>query len=108
MLTPEAPGKKAVDWAAVAGIIWLAGTVVMLSFTLGCNFQFSRMLSRNREELDPPMASVPVYVSHWVKTPCLVGVFRPVIYLTPQVGKDSSVWNHVIRHETFRFRKAFL
>ncbi len=97
--TPVAPEKAPVDWTAIAGIIWLAGTVVMLSFTLGCNFQFSRMLSRNRELLEEAVASVPVYVSPWVKTPCLVGVFRPVIYLTPQVAGDRSTWNHVIRHE---------
>lgn len=97
--SPVAPEKASVDWAAIAGMLWLAGTVVMLSFTLGCNFQFSRMLARNREEVDPPMASVPVYVSSWVKTPCLVGVFRPVIYLTPQVAGDRTTWNHVIRHE---------
>lgn len=87
------------EWFRIAGILWLAGAVVMLSFMLGCNYQFMRMLARNRRALEVPDASVPVYVSSWVRTPCLAGVFRPMIYLTPEVEADISTWNHVIRHE---------
>lgn len=95
---PE-PAVPALNWEQIVLAIWLVGAVVMLSFTFGCNFQFARMLSRDRQEIQVPGAGVPVYVSSWVKTPCLVGIFRPVIYLTPEVAADSSTWNHVISHE---------
>lgn len=95
----EPAAAPELNWEMLAAIVWIVGAVVMLSFTVGCNFQFARMLARNRQELEMPGASVPVYVSSWVKTPCLVGVFRPVIYLTPEVAEDRSTWKHVIRHE---------
>lgn len=93
---PAAPGR---NWEQIGMTIWLAGALVMLSFTFGCNFQFARMLARNRQEVPVPETRVQVYVSSWVKTPCLVGIFRPVIYLTPEVAADRSSWNHVISHE---------
>ena len=89
----------AISWSAVLMILWALGAVGMFSFTMGANIQFGRMLSRNRTEVNVPVSAVPVYVSPAVKTPCLVGVFHPVIYLTPEVGDDPDSWSHVIRHE---------
>lgn len=72
--TVTEPAAPALNWEQIASVVWLVGAIVMLSFTFGCNFQFARMLSRNRKEMQVPGASVPVYVSSWVKTPCLVGI----------------------------------
>lgn len=88
-----------IAWESVLLLIWAIGAVAMFSFTMGANIQFSRMLAKNRRELDVPVTAVPVYVSSAVKTPCLVGIFRPVIYLTPEVAEDRNAWSHVIRHE---------
>lgn len=93
-----APAKP-VDWLSLLTDLWIVGSVAMLFFILGANIQFSRMLAKNRGKLDVPNSPVAVYVSSAVKTPCLVGVFHPVIYLTPEVASDRASWNHVIFHE---------
>ncbi len=96
---PEPVTIRRIDWTAVALWVWIAGTVAMLAFTLGCNVRFVRMIAKDRREMTVPQASVPVYVSGWVKTPCLVGLFQPVIYLTADVAEEPDTWDHVIRHE---------
>lgn len=96
---PETSKPLSIQWDTVLLILWILGAVGMFSFTMGANIQFGRMLARNRTEVDIPVSAVPVYASSAVKTPCLVGVFRPVIYLTQEVAQDRDSWSHVIRHE---------
>lgn len=96
---PELSEAGPFNWIRLLTNVWIFGAVAMMSFVLGANLQFSRMLAKNRVPLNVPNTSVPVYVSTAVKTPCLVGVFRPVIYLTPEVADNRASWNHVICHE---------
>ncbi|MBR2048259.1 MAG: hypothetical protein IJ960_06635 [Oscillospiraceae bacterium] len=101
VITPQSDPtvNEPIEWLRLLTNVWIFGGVAMLSFILGANIQFSRMLSKNRIGLDVPSTPVPVYISTAVKTPCLVGVFRPVIYLTPEVADNPACWDHVICHE---------
>lgn len=96
---PEPAPAEPIDYFQILTNIWIFGGVAMLSFILGANIQFSRMLMKNRAALDVSISPIPVYVSSAVKTPCLVGIFRPVIYLTPEVAANPACWSHVIYHE---------
>lgn len=87
----------------LATIIWLAGVAVMAAWFAIVNLRHGRMLRRNREKLECD-SPIPVYVSEKVGSPCLVGLFRPVIYLTPQSAADEAVRRHVLTHELTHYR----
>lgn len=82
----------------IAAIVWLAGVVVMAAWFMIVNLRHSRMLWKNREKLDRE-SPIPVYVSEKVGSPCLAGLFRPAIYLTPESAEDPTVLRHVLTHE---------
>lgn len=82
----------------IVATIWLAGIAIMAIWFTIVNLRYSRMLRRNREKLDCD-SPIPVYVSERVGSPCLVGFFRPAIYLTPESAEDPTVLRHVLTHE---------
>lgn len=82
----------------IAAIVWLAGVAVMAAWFMIVNLRHSRMLRKNREKLDRD-SPIPVYVSEKVGSPCLAGLFRPAIYLTPESAEDPTVLRHVLTHE---------
>ena len=42
---------------------------------------------------------MPVYVSEEAETPCMFGLFRPTIYLTPETVENEEKLRHVLEHE---------
>lgn len=85
-------------------VIWLTGCVGLLAFTAACNIRFQRKLKQNRIRLDIPYIAIPVYVSEFVPTPCICGVFRPTIYLTADIAADPQRMRHVVEHELTHHR----
>ena len=69
---------------------------------LFCNAHFALRLKRSRIKCDTA-APLPVYTSACVSTPCLFGLFRPKIYLTPNLTEDSTK-AHVLTHELTHYR----
>lgn len=102
----EAMGRmiSGVTLKEAALVVWLAGAVGMLAVMVGCNGRFRRKLRRDREVLDVARTSLPVYVSSQVQTPCLVGLFQPAIYVTPEVAADGTRLRHVLEHELTHYR----
>jgi len=43
-------------------------------------------------------------VSEVVETPCLIGLFRPAIYVTPDAAAESGVLRHAVEHELTHLR----
>ncbi len=82
----------------VATTLWLAGVVVMAVWFAVVNFRHGRMLQKDRQRLDCD-SPIPVFVSDKVGSPCLVGLLRPVIYLTPESATDETTRHHVLTHE---------
>lgn len=85
--------------------VWLAG----LGLTLGCfllsNLRFSLQLRRSRTRFDAPGCPLPVYVSAAVLSPCLFGLFRPAVYLTPKAASEPETQlRHVLTHELCHYR----
>lgn len=91
------------SWADLLGAVWMAGVFVTGGFMLTCNVIFSRKARRGQRRLDAPQAKLPVYVSEQVQMPCLVGIFRPCIYLNAEAA-DETMLNHVLEHEQTHFR----
>lgn len=86
------------------GLLWFAGGAVTALLLFGSSLRFTLRLRRSRRRL-ALRASLPVYVSAALDSPCLVGVFRPCIYLTPEAAEDETVRRHTLVHETSHFRQ---
>lgn len=73
---------------------WLAGAGCMAAALLISNLRFARRLRRVRRRYDEG-----VYVAEGLASPCLVGVLRPTVYLTPEAIRDERTLRHVLAHE---------
>ena len=83
----------------VVVLIWIAGTALAALVILTSNLHFARRLRKRREPLDIPDAPVPVYVAEGLPSPCLFGVLRPAVYVTPQAAENPDTLRHVLAHE---------
>ena len=92
------------DLSQILYLLWFAGMAVMASVIISCNVHLTLQLRLRRWALDVPQSLLPVYITEAVPTPCLYGLFRPVIYLTPEAAKDAQVRDHVLEHELTHYR----
>lgn len=108
---PSADGQRAVFslvWLSPAQLllgVWGAGAVILALVLLGSNLRFSAKLRRRRTSLDLDDCPLPVYTVESLPSPCLFGLFRPCIYLTPQLTLDSPTRAHVLAHELTHYRQ---
>lgn len=80
--------------------VWLAGSVLVGLWFLITNVRFRLRLRRSRVRFDAPEGcALPVYVTGCVASPCMVGLFRPAVYLTPASAEDPVKLRHVLAHE---------
>ena len=85
-------------------IVWLAGAAVLAAVMLAQNLIFLRKLRRARRAVSCPESPLPVWLVAGLPSPCLVGLFRPEIYLTPEAATDPEVCRFVLRHELSHLR----
>ena len=87
---------------------WYAGMAVMACLLAGTNLRFALALRKKRRRLSqedlPADCRVPVYLVEDLASPCLCGVLRPAVYLTPEAAEDGTVRTHVLAHELTHFR----
>ena len=83
----------------ILSILWGTGAAVMLLFLVGNNLRFAARLRRSRRPLDIPECPLPVYLMEGLSSPCLIGLFHPAIYLTPEAVENETVLRHVLAHE---------
>lgn len=96
--------KPAPTLSQILKTVWLAGMGLMALWFLLTNLSFRRKAKTGAVPLETN-APVPVRVSPGVPTPCLVGLVRPVIYVTPECGADPQVLRHVLTHELAHLRQ---
>jgi len=82
----------------IATLIWIVGIVVMAVWFTIVNLRHSRKLRIGAVKLDCS-SSIPVYATEQAASPCLVGLFKPVIYLTPESIEVSEHMQHILTHE---------
>lgn len=83
---------------------WYAGMAVLALWFLSTNIAFRARLTRSARRMEYPGCKLPLYVSGAVETPCLFGVVRPAIYLTPDAAADPVTLTHSVGHELTHFR----
>lgn len=85
-------------------VVWTAGAGVVLLAVLAANLRFAQKLRQSRRPLPTAGCPLPVYEAEELSSPCLCGVLRPAIYLTPEAAEDGTVRTHVLSHELTHFR----
>ena len=98
---------RALFWispAALLTALWAAGAGAVLLAALAANLRFARTLRKGRRPLPTAGCPLPVYEADGLSSPCLCGVLRPAVYLTPEAAADKTVRTHVLAHELTHFR----
>ena len=83
--------------------VWIIGAAAVGLALIFSNIRFAAGLKKSRRIFDGQTYTLPVYVSPMTDTPCLHGLFRPAVYLTPEAAEDETVRRHSIRHELTHF-----
>ena len=84
--------------------VWWCGAAVTLLVFLTANLCFAARLRKSRRSLAVESASLPVYVARERAVPCLFGLFRPAVYVTPEAEEDDTLLRHTVAHEATHFR----
>ena len=85
--------------------VWAAGAGAMALWTLAVNLRLWIRLRRRRIPLDLPGCRYRTYlVEGGLPSPCLFGLFRPAVYLTPAAMATDESLRHVLAHETTHAR----
>lgn len=103
-LTAEVPlSELAARWA---GPVWLGGAALTALWFLAVNLRFRRRLRQSARpaDLGGLRCALPVYVSETLPAPCLSGLFRPAIYVTPAALESPDRLRHILAHEGTHYR----
>ena len=106
-VTPSAavPEERNLDWLRILRFVWLAGGLMLALWLLGVNLGFSNRLRKSRTLFRE--GKTPVYVSEAVASPCLFGLFRPAVYLTPEAAElPETQMEQVLLHERTHLRQG--
>ena len=76
--------------------LWLGGAALAGLWFLLVNLRLRRKLRTAELVAEDPFAQLPVYVSDALPSPCLCGIFRPAIYVTPHAAQDPNRLRHVL------------
>ena len=79
--------------------LWLVGTGLAGAVMLVANLRFYGRLRKRRKTLEGTEAPIPVYTAAHLSSPCLFGVFKPAVYVTPGAAEDETALRHILAHE---------
>ena len=103
-LRQDAAAQTVITPVELFTMIWISGMVLTAGWFIITNLLFLRKAQRDSVVFDECSSPIPVRISPNVSTPCLAGLFRPVIYLTPEVASVSQQLDHVLTHELTHLR----
>ncbi|TWH55931.1 exopolysaccharide biosynthesis protein [Desulfitobacterium sp. LBE] len=92
------------DYGAMATYLWLGGILTSGGVVVMANVRLSRKLRRSRQRVHNVSCPLAVYVTEDLPSPCLYGLWKPSIYLTPPSLADEQRTTHVIAHELTHYR----
>ena len=84
-------------------IIWLCVFIAILMRIITNNIIFARKIRREAVLLDDLDCSLPVYIMEGLPSPCLFGILKPKIIISPEAG-DQSLLKYVLAHELCHYR----
>ena len=83
--------------------VWIAGIFAVGLIFFISNLYFLHRIKKSRFLLGN-RGKLPVYLTEAVDTPCLFGLFRPAVYVTPQAAENDTVLKHATAHEMTHYR----
>ena len=86
--------------------IWMIGVGGTAGVFLITNIVFQRKAKKSRNAIYVNWCKRPVFVTDEVETPCLVGVFLPIIYVTKEVAEDGLLLRHTVMHEMMHYKQG--
>lgn len=98
------PQASSFDWLGLGRLLWLAGTLTTAALLCGANLRFHLRLKRRAEPVELPDFPLPVYRVEGLPSPCLYGLFRPAVYLTPESFAGERRLRHILTHEYTHYR----
>lgn len=84
--------------------IWVAGILVTGTVFAAVNVRFRKKLLASRCELQLEKNHLRVYATDQIDTPCLFGIRKPAIYVTPSVAEEETLLRHTLEHEATHYR----
>ena len=91
--------QEAKDVGQLLLIIWVIGTCLVGGFFIISNLYYSNRLKKYSILDDTVQGPCKVYVCDKVESPCLAGVFNPVIYLTKECYETEEIKKYILAHE---------
>ena len=106
-IAPAAPAAPDLTkLPAWLGWVWLGGSIVLALVLAASNLRFALRLRRGRIPLEEADCPLPVYEAAGLPSPCLFGLIRPAVYVTPDAAADPAMLRHVLAHEYTHFRQG--
>lgn len=90
---------SAPDIKVILKFVWLGGTLLTGIFFAVLNLRMNRKLQQGRTRLERPGYPLPVYMTDRLSSPCLYGIVKPAVYLTPESLSSEKRTVHVLAHE---------
>ncbi len=84
--------------------LWVIGALCTAWTIFSSNRYFFGRLRYYRHELEGAEAPIPVYTAANLSSPCLFGVLRPAVYLSPGTAEDPDALRHILAHELTHYR----
>lgn len=94
---------RSISLASVLKILWICGGSGLGIAIILSNLLFLQKQKKNRT-LFRVENHIPVYISPSLDTPCLVGFFRPAVYIPEKVAEDPTLFRHAFVHEMTHYR----
>ena len=98
------PNKPGIDLLTALRALRIAGTAALAVYFAAVNSEFYFRLRSTRRRLETPGSALAVYLADTLQSPCLAGIFRPAVYLTPASLESKERAQMVILHEETHYR----
>lgn len=98
---PEKPAQKpALSVRKIFMLVWASGAALLGLWFLFCNLRYGRQLRAGVLRAIAPKEGRPaVRLTRTALSPCLFGLFPPVIYVTMDCAQDEQLLHHCAEHE---------
>lgn len=80
-------------------LIWICGVGCTAICLIAANINFYYRLKKRAVLVEVPDCPLPVYCAEGLPSPCLFGIVRPSIYLTPESLAGEERLRHILAHE---------
>jgi len=93
------------DFKVIAQSVRFCGFVLFGAFFIASNIRLSLKLRKGRKQIETPDCPLPVYIAGGLSSPCLCGILKPAVYLTPESLCGEQKTAFVLAHELTHYRQ---